>query len=414
MSCEMHSKSGNSNNSGTLTTPIRTTNLSRRFSSSNQLSGLLATSTSISKDSRLNADCNVDADHARITMKTRVAVRDKTPHRFQVVPLRDVTLLDGGRPSQLALPPGAHTLLRSASIRRQTYSQVRPVIASSYSQLDINQNKCDMMLADSETLATPNAGIPVLVLSPSFELDNPARSHALSEQDMNRRDIKATTNKYEISVTTPTKAPQSYDATHVQNPSIQSLMESKSPRKKRTRSENIPRVRGNNRRDARNGPASAKDDSDFRMSKRHAIYTQSLYVPFLESPSYPPGSSTEDRKGHYQLFSDDVSDSHLPDEVSFGEIFVSESGTTLSNANSDGQISPTAGRVFPSEEPLQVLMSKSPGSAIKNERYRGLNYHRLSRVYPLPAKARLHIIYPQNVREIFVDIDRAIQEWKQI
>lgn len=34
-------------------------------------------------------------DNARITMRTRVAVRDKTPHRFQVVPLRDVGRASG-------------------------------------------------------------------------------------------------------------------------------------------------------------------------------------------------------------------------------------------------------------------------------------------------------------------------------
>ena len=404
MSCEFNSESGNLNNSGLLTTPIRTTNLSRRFSSSNQLSasGLLATSRS--KDSRLNADYNVDADHGRITMQTRVTVRDKTPHRFQVVPLRDVSglvPLDGGRPSQLTLPPASHTLLRSASIRRQTYSQVRPVIASSYPQLDITQNKSDIMLADSETLANPTAGIPVLALSSSIELENLTGSHALAEQDMNQRNTRATTNKYEISITTPTKAPQSYDESH--HTYVQD-----SPRKKRTRSENILRIRDNNRRD---GPAATRDNpaSDFRMSKRHAIYTQSLYVPFLESPSYFPGSSTDD----CQPFIKNVSDSHLPDKTSFSEMpqaFASESGTTLSNANSDDQIR----RVLPSENPLQVLMLKSPGSTIKDERYRGLSYHRLSRVYPLSAEARLHIFYPQIVRELFTDIDRAIQEWKQM
>jgi hypothetical protein len=294
-------------------------------------------------------------------------------------------------------------------------------LASSYSQLDITQNKCDMMMR-SETLATPSAGLPILTLSPSFELDNLARSHALAELDVNRQDTKATTNKYEISVTTPTKAPKRYDAshhTHVQNSPIQSsIMESQSPRKKRTRSENIPRVHGISRSDGRNGPAATKDNCDFRMSKPHAIYTQSLYVPFLESPSYFLGSSTEGRKGQLQLFNEDVSDSYLSDDVFFSEMlqaFVSESGTTLSNANSDGQISPsTIGRVIPSKKPLQVLMLKSLGSVTKNERYRGLNYHRLSRVYPFSAEARLHIIYPEIVREMFTDIDRAIQEWKQI
>ena len=441
-----------------MTTPIKTSNLSRHLSSSNQLSGLLAASGS--KDYRLNADYNADSDHTKITMKTRVAVRDKTPHRFQVVPLRDVERLapsEGGRPSQLALPPASHTLLRSASIRRQNYSQVRPVIASSYSQLDINaQDKCDLMIqADSETLATPcteTLGIPVLALSPSFELANLAESHALAEQDMNRPHRKATTNKYENSITTPTKAPQSYDVsyTHIQNPMAlfsdsspsvhttsqslvscdsetypkfsrrntpehlfepiqSSIVKSKSPRKKRTHSENILRIRDNNQRDGRNRLA-ATVTSDSRTTKRHAIYTQSLFV---ELPSYLLGSSAEDRKGHYQLFgvypNKHVFDSHGThlDEASFNEMsqaFVSEPGITLSD-------SPTTEQVLVEAAPsLQVL--KPPGFSAS--RYRGLNYHRLSRVYPLSVEARLHIVYPRIVREMLTDIDRAIHEWKHI
>ena len=463
-----------SDNSGPLATPTRT-NLSHSLLSSSQLSGLLPASGS--KDYRLNADYNADSDHAKITMKTCVAVRDKIPHRFQVVPLRDVRKLaplEGGRPSQLALPPASHTLLRSASIRRQTYSQVRPVIASSHSQLDINtRGKCDIMMqADSETLATPRAemlAIPRFALSPSFKLDNVAESRPLSEQDMNRLQTKTTTNKYESSVTTtPTKAPQIYDAsyhTHVQNsvvlfsdrsPSVHttsqslnftscnseiypkisrrytpehlfepiqsSIMESKSPRKKRTRSENIPRIRDNNQRDGRNGLATtvAKDSCDSRMTKRHAIYTQSLYVPFLELPSYFPGSSVEE---HHQLFgvpNENVSDSH-PDEASFNEMsqaFVSESGNTLSNTNSD-QFNPTPGQdpIVEATPSLQVVMLKPSGSSATAPHkggYRGLKYHRLSRVYPLSAEARLHIVYPRIVREMFMDIDRAIHEWKKI
>jgi hypothetical protein len=460
-----------SDNSGPLATPTRT-NLSHSFSSSSQLFGLLAASGT--KDYRLNADYNADSDHAKITMKTCVAVRDKTPHRFQVVPLRDVRKLaplEGGRLSQLALPPASHTLLRSASIRRQTYSQVRPVIASSPSQLDINtQDKCDMtMQADSETLATPRAemlAIPRFALSPSFKLDNVAESHPLSEQDMNRLQTKTTTYRYESAVaTTPTKAPQIYDAnyhTHVQNPVVlfsdrspslhttsqslnftscnsgiypkisrrntpehlfepiqSSIMESKSSRKKRTRSENIPRIRDNNQRDGRNGLA-AKDSCDSRMTKRHAIYTQSLCVPFLELPSYFPGSSVEERHQLFGVPNENLSDSH-PDEASFNEMsqaFVSESGTTLSNTNSD-QINPTPGQdpIVEATPSLQVVILNPSGSsatAPHNGRYRGLKYHRLSRVYPLSAEARLHIVYPRIVREMFMDIDRAIHEWKNI
>ena len=457
----MSSESGNSNNSGPLATPkISTTNLSRRLSSSNQLSGLLAASGS--KDYRLNADYHRDADsdHAKITMKTRVAVRDKTPHRFQVVPLRDVRKLaplQRGRPSQLALTPASHTLLRSASIRRHTYSQVRPVTASPRSQLDTrNQDKCDIMMqADGTTLATPCAemsAMPVLGLSPSFELDNLTGSHTLAEQDMNRQHTKATTNNCESSVATPTKAPQSYDASyhiHVQSPvtlfskrspsvhtTSQSLdlascnsetypkisrknilehsfepiqsptIESNSPRKKRTRSENIPRIRDNNRRD-RSGLAA---------TKRHAIYTQSLYVPFLELPSYFPGSPAEDRKLLGVHPNEDVQSDRHPDEASFSEMSQAFVSTTFS----DDQISSTTAQdrdlveAAPSVQGLILNPQGFSATAPHNGGYRGLNYHRLSRVYPLSAEAKLHIVYPRIVREMFADIDRAIHEWKQI
>ena len=462
----MHSESGDSINLEPLTTPTKTTALSRRLSSSNQLSGLLATSRS--KDYRLNAD---DLEHARITMKTRVAVRDKTPHRFQVVPLRDMdklTALETGRPSQLALPPASHTLLRSASIRRQTYSQVKPVMASSHSQLNSTQNKYDMvMLGDSETLAIPCAevlAIPALALSPSFKLDNKGGSHLLAEQDTNLPCTKSTTNKFESFVTTPTTTPQSYDAshhTHVQNPvelfsdhspfiqttsksldlvscsnetypkisrrnapehifesTQSSIIGSKSPRKKRTRSENILRVRDNNQRDNRNGPtpsAVTKDNYDLRMTKRHAIYTQSLYVPFLELPNYFPGGATQNRVGHHRLFgvhpNENISG---PDRICSTEMssqaFASDSGADDRSNSSARYFLPDFVESAPSEEPLQVLTL----ALAVTPHHRGLNYHRLSRVYPLSAEARLHIMYPQIVREMFTDIDRAIHEWRYI
>lgn len=474
----MDSELRNPNDSGP-TTPIRTTNLSRRLSSSNRLSGFLAPSES--KDYRLNADYNVDSDHTRITMKTRVAVRDKTPHRFQVVPLRDVSKLtasEDGRPSQLALPLPSHTLLRSASIRRQTYSQVRPGISSSYSQ-DINAQYDCNVLANSETLVTPRAemlAMPVLTLSPSFQLENVGGPYALAEQDMNRLCTKSTAHKFASSISTPTNTLKSYDAsyhTHTQNPfpldsdrspSVQttsahttsqsvylascnggaypktsnritsehllanaqsSILNSKSPRKKRTRSENIPSIRDRNQKDGHNPPAATvtQESCDSRMTKRHAIYTQSLYVPFLESPSYFPGNSLENRKEHHQLFGvhsyEEVSDSHkthYPERVSFNQMsqaFVSDSGATLPNTSSDDQSSV---EVVPSEKSVQLLTVKPRASeaAPYNGPHRGLNYRRLSRVYPLSAETKLHAVYPQIVCEMFTEIDQAIHEWGHI
>jgi hypothetical protein len=159
------------------------------------------------------------------------------------------------------------------------------------------------------------------------------------------------------------------------------------------------------------------------MKKRHAIYTQSLYVPFLELPSYFPGSSTEDRRGRHQLFgvhpNDNVSQRiHDPDEASFSEMsqaFASESRITFSNVNPDY---PASGQGIVEAAPsFQVSMLKPSGlstTAPHNGGYRGLNYYRLSRVYPLSAEARLHIFYPRIVCEMLADIDRAIHEWKHM
>lgn len=44
----------------------------------------------------------ISPDNTKLTMKTRVAVRDKTPHRFQVVPLREIGSL--ALPAQDTMP----------------------------------------------------------------------------------------------------------------------------------------------------------------------------------------------------------------------------------------------------------------------------------------------------------------------
>ena len=73
---------------------------------------------------------------SKITMRTRVAVRDKNPHRFQVVPLRDAGKLQGsrrqgdlGRPLKVPSSPISH-LLRSPSGALSPCSPTSPLRAS--------------------------------------------------------------------------------------------------------------------------------------------------------------------------------------------------------------------------------------------------------------------------------------------
>ncbi|KAF9483984.1 hypothetical protein BDN70DRAFT_873122 [Pholiota conissans] len=71
-------------------------------------------------------------DYARVTMKTRVAVRDKTPHRFQVVPLRDVSNLETSCASRLHVPSTAHKAAsRPISRKPGVISQSRRLPSSS-------------------------------------------------------------------------------------------------------------------------------------------------------------------------------------------------------------------------------------------------------------------------------------------
>ncbi|KJA30097.1 hypothetical protein HYPSUDRAFT_32170 [Hypholoma sublateritium FD-334 SS-4] len=72
-----------------------------------------------SKEIRKMASFTVDAglDHTIMTMQTRVAIRDDTPHRFQVIPLRDVSKLET---SSASCRENSYRLPLSATLKQKT------------------------------------------------------------------------------------------------------------------------------------------------------------------------------------------------------------------------------------------------------------------------------------------------------
>ncbi|KAF4620009.1 hypothetical protein D9613_005477 [Agrocybe pediades] len=82
------------------------------------------------KHASFMSDLN-SGDHTTVKMKTRVAVRDKNPHRFQVVPLRDITKLQAAlaqvenNPNHLSAPSSGNFLVCSPSSQLSSYSRSR-------------------------------------------------------------------------------------------------------------------------------------------------------------------------------------------------------------------------------------------------------------------------------------------------
>lgn len=75
---------------------------------------------SIGRSRALSTNADANADQGRITMQTRVAVRDTTPHRFQIIPLREVK---GNCKPAGASGPQSKYLNES---KRQQCSPIRP------------------------------------------------------------------------------------------------------------------------------------------------------------------------------------------------------------------------------------------------------------------------------------------------
>ncbi|KAF8914115.1 hypothetical protein CPB84DRAFT_1840858 [Gymnopilus junonius] len=138
----------------------------------------------------------------KITMRTRVAVRDKNPHRFQVIPLRDASMLQASRsqsnttrPLRVPTTP-VNYLLKSPSGTLSPYSSAKPLqsalSAQSLSEYSQKEN-CPLPevieLNVNKTLAVPEvkALIAPSSLLSSLSLHGQNNDSALWEFDVNQK-----------------------------------------------------------------------------------------------------------------------------------------------------------------------------------------------------------------------------------
>lgn len=305
------------------------------------------------------ASFTVDAglDHTIMTMQTRVAIRDDTPHRFQVVPLRDVSKLEI---SSASCRENSYRLPLSATLKQKTIcppptrlgvnsqSRLVPSTSSLKSHLDTWAKDNPVSQGHANTLETEldkeNGSVlqALPVSSPSFSARRTAT--VLAQLDTNQlnerqrpivssgRDVYSTASIHELirsesplthtisrSLQVRTLPERNYHKStsttgDAQPPAIPLLVGKTKPKcRSRTMSDaNLPNRRLDN--PGQDGSyyalLDAYDPVDLKLKKRHAIYTPTLYVPNFHQPGQLRGrgqdpldkASQETSYGKFQAF----------------------------------------------------------------------------------------------------------------
>ncbi|KDR83525.1 hypothetical protein GALMADRAFT_235727 [Galerina marginata CBS 339.88] len=406
-------------------------------------------------------------------MKTRVAVRDKNPHRFQVVPLRDAGKLHvtTEQASRLTMPtPPTNYSLRSPSGMLSPYAQSRLLHSSLSAQsllanpLKENRHSEDMELNVNKTLAASDSKALIASASSlaSFNLHNQGDRmiSVLSERDMNRERPRAIVRKPENS------RRSSHKATAVRNwPSIGILSESFCPDPAQThttsrslhlkspQARNYPKFTSltdiqalriaradvilestNTRKDNKETQEvelfSSSPDTHVllnpRSKKRHAIYTASLFLPDFEQPDYferawynsgdqPISDATLDKMPEHEAmnfpFQQDPDQTIRQDfpELAVHLLDKDVSQSTLHGSNIFETSTWGSMGLLPFESPQHHSSPKATSPGLRLTH--GLSFSKPSRIRPTLDLNPDKIVYPRIVLDLFAEIDKAIKEW---
>ena len=411
------------------------------------------------------------ADSVRITrMKTRVAVRDKTPHRFQVVPLRDV---QPEIPQWSASSHSKNNAQRNPSGKLGPYSQSRQFPPSSSIQPTlVVPSKTDSGELDgtiwelnvNSTLATSLYNKPLTAsVAPSPKLLHEVSKPVLAEWDMNQeRPVPRPTHT--ITPTEPKSSPyqgamsasirteltpthttsQSLRITSLPNrnyPKFASLSQRSIdildmlPATPFSGSENDNLGVETEYRNIAKAVIPIKEDTDFsevnnflssndnqqplraKSRRRHAIYTESLYVPYLDE-----GCDSHSRDSTPKS-------SRICSSNSYTELARATRTKNPDFANASGLKPPDLGfslianqAPFASTAVSTNLLTSNRATLLPTSRARsatpGLYYpvDKPSRVRILSEEDISHseIVYPCIVLELFAEINLAIEQWKPI
>lgn len=414
---------------------------------------------------------NIDGgiDHAIMTMQTRVAIRDENPHRFQVVPLRDVSKLDtssaghrenASRPS-ISTPPKHKTIWQPRPKLRVNYqpnSLSSPPSVKSHLEHYAKENTVS---CDRPTLGTNSNKENAFVLSIDTVPPHSEKSAStLAQIDINqpewRRPVTSSaadastavsiqklihsesplTHTVSRSLQIRTRPERNYhrfaSTGHVQPPAMPLLVGKPKPKiRSRALSDATLlncRVEGLDPDDESYYAlldAYDSDAMDAKLKKRHAIYSSSLY---FDPPSQVRGSrkssSSNTREITYASLQA-LSGSSVGAQLN-ADILWPNSDTGLRQRAFDGNVGhgqafPTINRDSTTTGSMVLLPTNYP--ATQHLRHKSsshsLRIHKLSGGLKRPKLTReqrnllsaQEVVYPQIILDLLSDTDEAIAEW---
>ena len=410
------------------------------------------------------------ADSVRITrMKTRVAVRDKTPHRFQVVPLRDV---QPEIPQWSTSSHSKNNAQRNPSGKIGPYSQSRQLPSSSSIQPTLvvpsntGSGELDGTIWElnvNSTRATTLYNKPLTAsVAPSPKLLHEASKPVLAEWDMNQeRPVPRLTHG--ITPTEPKSSPYQgamnastrtdFTPTHTtsQSLSITSLPNRNYPKfaslsqrsidildmlpatpfsgfendnlgveaKIKNLAKTVIPIEETDFNEVNNFLPSNDNLQTLRAKsrRRHAIYTESLYVPYLDE-----GCDSHSRESTPKS-------SRICSSNSYTELAQATQTKNPEFANASCVKPPDLGFSLVVNQAPFAFTAVSTNSLTSNRATllptsrarsatRGLYYpiDKPSRIRILSGEDISHseIVYPSIVLDLFAEINLAIEQWKPI
>ncbi|KAH9482873.1 hypothetical protein JR316_0004973 [Psilocybe cubensis] len=389
-----------------------------------------------------NSDAS-SGDHVRITMKTRVAVRDTKSHRFQVVPLRDITKdalsrteLESGR---LVVPTTPVSYLRTPSSKKFMTSHTKTMTSSPsvrpLCSIYGKENRHSEAGTEANVKALDSFEIKTSV---SSETPSAERNAMLSEVELNVVDIKSSSLPQLSSNRTNPASPavisnfssqkslnNSFSSTSTHTIS-QSLYISGRYKTHASKFSSLGYLSldpdsGREGADEEDKEAPVFDSANPRSEKRHALRTPPLFLPYFDRLASSGPVNPDPQQVLHEAISDQKSELV---QGAASDIVQADNDRTicpefrLLDAYLDDQAVPC--RIL--EDPFSVSSSgsiefapidsplhhSSPKSGNWASRIRhGAACQTSRRV----QRGDRRIVYPKIVLDLFVELDKAIESW---
>jgi len=378
------------------------------------------------------------ADHKKMTMRTRFAVRDKSPHRFQIVPLREVNKLvcQGETSTGLDVPSTRSNYLSVPPTKLGSYSQKR--VQSFSSSGKENSKFQNMDTRDSESVAVSQG--PLSNGLKFYSADYPARRGVLLDVDFNRigGPVLALPKNYADMYSLP--ANTSYLPAHTEPPTtIAAYRASHQDSKHQTlttqggihvseiaQSCEDSALLISRRRTALTVTAAGSDtpgvmpddlEMEIKLKRRHAIYRESSHAPRLGRPRSSQSNGGGTSESENDCSSTSCSESRSSVSWLSGTRGFSSNGTNLNLLRNLDDEEATPRKLL--QAPVVSGKSRSAASSERSSyrwarSVRPLKLLKKSRSRPATSSISGEIVYPRIIQDLFQDIDDVLYQWGKI